>query len=284
MRHADAHGQLGPHPSDGIGYTALAQEGDMAEGLVTGLVVLTIVTAVRSTWSPCGLSMLSTVTPLAERGRNHRYGVTASWFILGGVLGGATLGAVTAGLAVLVAAFDPSTALVGAVAAAGALVAVASDLQWFGFRLPAHTRQVDEVWLGKYRPWVYGLGFGWQIGVGLATYIMTAGVYLMIVLAALTASPVLAFVIAVGFGTLRGLAVLLGARIESPADLFVFHRRFDAVGPVARLAVIVVQAAIAVGAAASAWGLPGAAVVAALLVLGVATSVRVRPRTSTATA
>ena len=33
-----------------------------------------------------------------------------------------------------------------------------------GFRLPSHTRQVNEAWLDEYRGWVYGGGFGWQIG------------------------------------------------------------------------------------------------------------------------
>ena len=44
--------------------------------MTTLLVVLAALTAViaaaRSTWSPCGLSMLSSITPLAEQGRGHR--------------------------------------------------------------------------------------------------------------------------------------------------------------------------------------------------------------------
>jgi len=55
-----------------------------------------------------------------------------------------------------------------------------------------HTRQVNDEWLARFRPWVYGAGFGWQIGVGFATYIMTGGLYLMVVLAALTGDPVVA--------------------------------------------------------------------------------------------
>ena len=54
--------------------------------------VVAVAAAIRSTWSPCGLSMLSTITPIGERGRNHRYASTAAWFILGATLGGATLG------------------------------------------------------------------------------------------------------------------------------------------------------------------------------------------------
>ena len=63
--------------------------------LIIGLgVVAAVAAAIRSTWSPCGLSMLSTLTPLAERSRGHRYAVTATWFVLGATLGGATLGLV----------------------------------------------------------------------------------------------------------------------------------------------------------------------------------------------
>src|SRR3546814_11396773 len=89
------------------------------------------------------------------------------------------------------------------------------DLNLGGFRLPSHIRQVNERWLEQYRPWVYGGGFGWQIGVGLATYVTTAAVYLMVALAALTASPLLAFAVVTGFGFVRGLAVLLGRSLTS---------------------------------------------------------------------
>ena len=45
--------------------------------------LVAVVAAARSTWSPCGVSMLATVTPLAEQGRGHRYRSTATWFIVG---------------------------------------------------------------------------------------------------------------------------------------------------------------------------------------------------------
>jgi len=223
----------------------------MSAGLIAATFLLAVVVAVRSTWSPCGLSMLSTVTPLAERGRGHRYGVTATWFILGGILGGATLGLVTALGALGVDALDLSMTTVGAATAIAAATALASDTHLFGFALPTHTRQVDDAWLPKYRAWVYGAGFGWQIGVGLATYIMTAGVYLMIVLSMLTGDALLAFVIPTMFGTIRGLSVLLGARIHQPADLMAFHRKFDAIGPHVRQAVLGTLAGLVVLGAAN---------------------------------
>ena len=48
-------------------------------------------------------------TPLAERGRGHRYRSTATWFIIGGTVGGATLGLVMATLALGVrTAYSPT--------------------------------------------------------------------------------------------------------------------------------------------------------------------------------
>ena len=122
----------------------------------------------------------------------------------------------------------PRRWLVAAVAGVVALLAAASDTRLGGFHLPFHSRQVNERWLDQFRPWVYGAGFGWQIGAGLVTYIKTAALYLMIVLAALTASPATALAIGALFGLVRGLAVLLGRGITSPATLAAFHRRFTA--------------------------------------------------------
>jgi hypothetical protein len=75
-------------------------------------VVVAVAAAVRSTWSPCGQSMLSQLTPVGEASRGYRYRTTAIWFVIGAVVGGATLGAVMAALAVLVSAASlSSTAL-----------------------------------------------------------------------------------------------------------------------------------------------------------------------------
>jgi MFS family permease len=208
--------------------------------VVLGLAVA-ISAAARSTWSPCGLSMLSSLTPLAERGRGHRYRTTAAWFIVGGLIGGCALGATAALFALAVRAIGPSHNVVLGVAALAALIAFASDLELFGFRLPIHHRQVNERWLDQFRGWVYGIGFGFQIGMGLATYIMTAALYLLIVVASLSQSVVVALTLGAVFGLVRGLAVLLGRTITSPETLRSFHRRFSAVGSRVRLVTIAVE-------------------------------------------
>jgi len=202
--------------------------------------------AVRSTWSPCGLSMLSTITPFGERGRGHRYAATCTWFIVGATVGGVALGGVGAVLALAVRVGGASAAAIGVVALGATLVAAVSDSGLAGTGLPVHFRQVNERWLDAYRPWVYGAGFGFQIGCGLATFITTAAVYLTVVLAALTGSPALAVVVGATFGLVRGLAVTLTHQVRTPGELLAFHQRFAARRPWADRAVFLTMAVAAV--------------------------------------
>jgi hypothetical protein len=223
---------------------------------------LCIAVAARSTWSPCGLSMLATITPLAERGRGHRYRAAAAWFVAGGLAGGITLGLVDGGLALVIRSATPAPAVLAAVALTAAVVTFAAELGLFGFRLPVHHRQVNERWLDRFRPWVYAGGFGWQVGTWLATYIMTPALYLMILLAALTTTPWVAVGVAAAFGLLRGLAVLLGRRITDTASLTTFHRRFHHAEPLVWRTLVAVEGAVAL---ACAWVVsPWAALAVAL--------------------
>lgn len=215
----------------------------MIVGLTFAGCTLAVVAAVRSTWSPCGLSMLATITPLAERGRGHRFRTTATWFVLGSVLGGASLGVVMALVAAAVGALGASGTELATVAVVAGAITLAADARIGGFRLPVHYRQVNERWLDQFRPWVYGAGFGWQIGAGLATYIKTCAVYLMIVLAALTGNPEVGLLVGMTFGLVRGLAVFLGRHITNRTALAEFHRRFMASDRYALAAVVVCEAA-----------------------------------------
>jgi hypothetical protein len=222
--------------------------------LWTGLVVA-VAAAVRSTWSPCGLSMLSSITPFAERGRGHRYGATAGWFVAGATLGGATLGGAAAFVAWAVAATGSGGDGVRlGLAATLAVTAALVDGGAFGPVLPVIRRQVDDRWLTRYRPWVYGLGFGWQIGVGLATYVMTAGVLLVGAFGALSGSPVLALLLGSVFGAGRGSSVLLTRRAQAPDALRDLHRWLDRIGPAVARIVVALEAA-AGGALAVGTGL-----------------------------
>ncbi len=233
--------------------------------------VVALAAAARSTWSPCGLSMLSQLTPLGEAGRGQKYARTAAWFVAGTIGGGLTLGGLTALGAAFVAATGCSTDTAVALAAVGALAAAAIDARVLGFGPPWLCRQVNEAWLSQFRPWVYGGGFGWQIGAGVTTYVMTAAVPLLIGVGALSGSPAIAFALGGLFGSLRGLAVFLGARIRTPDALYAAHRRFDAWTRPVRDAVIAVLLGVAV---VGAWvaGAPAFAV----LVTGTSVVVAIR--------
>jgi hypothetical protein len=118
-------------------------------------------------------------------------------------------------------------AAVAAVAAC-ALAGAALDAHAARLRVPTIKRQVDERWLQKYRGWVYGFGFGAQLGTGLATIVSSAAVYVMIVAAVLTRSIAAGTVIGLTFGLVRGASILLARRVHSPDELREFHRRLAA--------------------------------------------------------
>jgi len=219
------------------------------------LLAIAVVAAGRGTWSPCGLSMVSAINPLSERSRGNRYWLTTLWFIAGSVAGGAALGLAGALLAVPLGALPSRPAL--RLAAGCCLVALAADLRVAGFQLPLHPRQVNELWLMRYRRWLYAAGFGGQIGVGFATYIMTAATYLVVALAGLAGSPSLAVFAGLLFGLVRGLAVLLSSRCRTAAALHRLHARLSALEPASLRVVMLVELAAAVGLGLAAGRLPG---------------------------
>jgi hypothetical protein len=212
--------------------------------------------------------MLTKINPMGEASRGNRFGATAVWFVGGAVAGGFTLGLGVSVLAVLVGLAQLSTDAAFGVAAVLALLAATVDTRLLGFGPPFHRRQVNDTWIGRYRSGVYALGFGWQLGVGVFTYVMTAAVFLTVAFAALTASVLAALVIGIVYGSVRGLALLIAARVTSPASLRSLLARFERTGEPVRRAVIVVQlvvAAVAAYAAAAAWGVLAVAVFVALV-------------------
>jgi len=170
--------------------------------------------------------MLASITPLGERGRNNRWATTASAYVGGSLIGAALLGAVlgSAG-AGLRAAIHPDADVIGGLAVAACVAAAAFDAHAFGLKLPSWHRQVNEDWLGRYRGWVYGVGFGAQLGVGVVTIVTTAAVYATLVLAMLSGSAMRGAVIGAVFGAVRALPVLALGRVEAPDQLRRAHRR-----------------------------------------------------------
>jgi hypothetical protein len=245
--------------------------------LIFALTLTTVAAAVRGLWSPCGLSMLSSLNPVSEHIRRHRFAPTAAWYVLGAVVGGAALGGACAVLALGIGALPVGHTATWVAVLVASVVAVASDLRLGGWSLPVHPRQVDERWLRTYRRWIYAGGYGVQIGTGFATYIMTASVYLLAGLAALTGSPRTALVAGVGFGLIRGLTILVAAPARTPERLRVLLSRVEgaAAGSVRVLALTQLVVAGVAG-----WILGGPLVAGAVTVLAASAAIRRRQGTA----
>ena len=156
--------------------------------------------------------MLTSITPLGERGRGNRWGVTVAAYATGCLLGGATTGLVL-GVAGALLPSLPALVLGGLVC----VVAAAADLA--PGRVPGGRRQVDEDWLASYRGWVYGAGFGYQLGLGIVTVVTSAATYAVLALAVLTQSPAAGLLVGAVFGGARAVPALLLRRIGSHGDI-----------------------------------------------------------------
>jgi hypothetical protein len=191
--------------------------------------------------------MLASINPLGERARNNSFGVTVAAYTLGSTVAAAALGLVLGAVgAALLGGVDPGVRL--AVLAVAALVAAALDRR--DAPLPSWHRQVNEDWLTEYRGWVYGLGFGVQLGVGVVTIVTTAAVYLTWASALLAASPAVGLVVGVAFGLARALPVVAGARVRTPAAVGARGRALDAAAGRFRVVTVVAELAVALGSVA----------------------------------
>jgi len=196
--------------------------------------------------------MLSSIHPFGERSRNNSFGRTAGAHIIGSALGGLTLGALAGGAGLVVSAFNPSDAVRAWTIAACAIGALALEATNRERLLPTRTRQVDENWIQSYRGWIYGGGFGAELGFGISTIITTALVHLLVVSMLLVGSFPLALLLGLTFGTVRGATVLAARSIDTPERLRHFHQRLDMYRARSR------SGAVASLAIASAVGLAGA--------------------------
>lgn len=188
--------------------------------------------------------MLASITPLGERGRRSTWGVTASAFLLGAVLAGVAAGAALGALGSLVV--PPGVGSGARVAVLAAALAVAIALDGVARRIPGPRRQVDERWLDRYRGWVYGFGYGWQLGLAVTTVVSSAATYVAL-LAAFLARDAAAGALVLGcFGLVRGLTPLAAAHVRSQRQLVGLHRALERWRNGARWAAVASQAALLV--------------------------------------
>jgi hypothetical protein len=197
--------------------------------------------------------MLSSIHPLGESGRGNRFRRTATAFAVGSAVGGILVGSLVGlvGFAIrAVLSISQETSLV-AVCVVG-IVALGFDLT--GRALPSVHRQVNEDWLSEFRGWVYGFGFGVQLGAGVATYITSAAVLLWLSTIMLSGSLAGSVLIGATFGLTRGLSLVPARSIDSPARLVDFHHCLHRSAPVVRIGGSAVLVVVTMAAGALAVG------------------------------
>src|SRR3954468_14332302 len=142
--------------------------------------------------------MLTSISPLGERARGNRWAVTVTVYVVASLLGGLTTGAVLGFAGSLV---HLSVWIAASVCAVAALLDVVR-------RLPTIRRPGDEDWVTRYRGWVYGVGFGYQLGLGFVTIVTSAATYAMLALCLISGSTAAGLAIGGCFGVVPPLAVL----------------------------------------------------------------------------
>lgn len=186
--------------------------------------------------------MLASITPLGERSRRSSWTVTTAMHTFGSLVGGAAVGALAGllgWLAVEGVSIRARVAMLAAALTAGLLL----ELSRGG--LPGPRRQVDERWLDRYRGWVYGLGYGAQLGTGLVTVIVSSAVYVVPLAAFLTARPLAGALIGGVAGGLRGVTVFAASGVTTPARLVAFHARMGNMERPVRTVALLVELALA---------------------------------------
>jgi hypothetical protein len=186
--------------------------------------------------------MLTSISPLGERARGNRWTTTVTAYVVASVLGGLTTGGL---LGLAGASLDVSPLVAAAVCAVAAL---ADGLR----RLPTIRRQVDEDWLTRYRGWVYGLGYGYQLGLGFVTIVTSAATYAVLALCLLSGSVGAGLAIGGCFGLVRALPILALRRADTPDRLRAVAARLEVLAAGAGRATTVVLAAAAVTLAVTA--------------------------------
>ena len=163
--------------------------------------------------------MRASINPLGERARHTRWGRTATWYIAGSTVGGLVIGAGAGALGAGLHRLAPSPKLLAILAVGVCVLGLGFDLGVLGARLPTVHRQVNENWLARYRGWVYGGGFGFQLGLGVVTVVTTSTVYIALTLAVLAGSLGAGLLVGGVFGLVRALPVLAMSRADNPRRL-----------------------------------------------------------------
>ncbi len=193
--------------------------------------------AVRAAWSPCGQSMLASLTPVAERARGSSWRVTVTAVAVGAIGAGAAGGTLLGTVGALLPGSGWRTPMVAAVL----VVALVIDGTPLRRRMPLTRRQVNEDWMTRYRGWVYGFGFGAQLGLGFITLVACAAIYATFAVELLSASALTGAAVGAVFGASKALTLLPTRFARDPESLRAVHRRLLRLEPRARRAVVAAE-------------------------------------------
>jgi hypothetical protein len=191
--------------------------------------------------------MLTSINPLGERGRNQRFAITAGAYVTASTVAGAALGTAlgAAGAPLAAGAAVPAAAAVAAAALAGLLL----DARVLGVGVPGPRRQVNEDWLVTYRGWVYGAGFGAQLGLAFVTIVAASITWVAFACALAAGSPAGGLLVGATFGLARAVPVLAMRRVADPGALRARIGRLDGARPRVFRALTAVQAVAGIGLA-----------------------------------
>jgi len=165
--------------------------------------------------------MLGSLSPLGQRARNSNWGVTASSYVVGSVATASLTGLILGGSGAIIAHLvgtDRFHTVALLALALGALWGFSLDAGLLAVPLPTRHRQVRGSWRSRYRGWVYGLGYGAILGLGVATVVTTAAVYLTLAAEFFSATPAEGLMIGAVFGGVRAATTLASAGVREAGD------------------------------------------------------------------
>jgi hypothetical protein len=171
--------------------------------------------------------------------------VTVAFLAVGSATAGAALGATLGWLGGLVAS-GAGGELRLVILAALLVCGLVLDLAPGPLALPTVRRQVDERWLNRYRGWVYGLGFGIQLGAGVITIVSVSAVYVAFAACVFVAGPVAGLAIGAAFGLARAAPLVAAAPVTDSAALFRLGERIRRLAPHAHRLALGAEGALAV--------------------------------------
>lgn len=177
--------------------------------LSTAAIVLAIAAVpigATGTWSPCGFSMIETLGLRGHAGRMPTTLAACATFLPGALAGGALTFGLLAAAGELLHGAGGQVAY--ALAAIIALVAAAAEIR--GVRIvPQVRRQLPETWRWRMPLPVASAGYGFLLGLGFTTFVLSFGAWALAGISFAVGDPVAGVAIGLAFGLGRALPVVI---------------------------------------------------------------------------